>query len=138
MIVPFTSVFIIESVYREIVPLIKLSFLLWGFGMMLMRVCSLPFIIRNTSSDNSTEALSLSASTWSLATIFSGIIISSLNVHSIIVFIGGVFIIYTATREILHMMSFKDMEYDNRESQSVKTIIIGIVVMNLIFSFDSI
>ena len=74
LIVPLTSALIIESVYREIVPLIKLSFLLWGIGMMLMRVCSLPFIIRNTSSDNSTEALSLSASTWSLATIFSGII----------------------------------------------------------------
>ena len=44
-----------------------------------MRVCSLPFIIRNTTTNNSTEALSLSASTWSLATIFSGIIISGLD-----------------------------------------------------------
>ena len=47
--------------------------------MMLMRVCSLPFIIRNTNTDNSTEALSLSAATWSLAMIFSGVIISGLN-----------------------------------------------------------
>ena len=44
-----------------------------------MRVCSLPFIIRNTTSQNSTESLSLSASTWSLATIFSGLIISGLD-----------------------------------------------------------
>ena len=44
-----------------------------------MRVCSLPFIIRNTNTDNSTEALSLSAATWSLAMIFSGVIISGLN-----------------------------------------------------------
>ena len=46
---------------------------------MIMRVCSLPFIIRNTTSQNSTESLSLSASTWSLATIFSGLIISGLD-----------------------------------------------------------
>ncbi len=77
--VPLTSILIIESVYLEIVPLINFAFLSWGFGMMLMRVCSLPFIIRNTTPNNSTEALSLSASTWSLATIFSGIIISGLD-----------------------------------------------------------
>tara|TARA_B100001750_G_scaffold44292_1_gene32610 strand:- start:178 stop:1128 length:951 start_codon:yes stop_codon:yes gene_type:complete len=47
--------------------------------MMLMRVCSLPFIIRSTTAENSTEALSLSAATWSLATIFSGILISGLD-----------------------------------------------------------
>ena len=42
-------------------------------------VASPPFIIRNTTADNSTEALSLSAATWSLATIFSGLIISGLD-----------------------------------------------------------
>ena len=47
--------------------------------MMIMRVCSLPFIIRITTEKNSTEALSLSASTWSLATIFSGLMISGLD-----------------------------------------------------------
>ena len=79
LIVPLTSGLIIESVQRQIVPLIQLAFLSWGFGMMLMRVCSLPFIIRSTTAANSTEALSLSAATWSLATIFSGIIISGLD-----------------------------------------------------------
>ena len=79
IIVPITSAMIIESIYFSIVPLIQLSFLCWGVGMMLMRVCSLPFIIRNTTADNSTEALSLSAATWSLATIFSGLIISGLD-----------------------------------------------------------
>ncbi len=79
IIVPITSAMIIESIHFSIVPLIQLSFLCWGVGMMLMRVCSLPFIIRNTTADNSTEALSLSAATWSLATIFSGLIISGLD-----------------------------------------------------------
>jgi len=78
-IVPATSILIIESIHYLILPLIQLAFLSWGFGMMLMRVCSLPFIIRNTNADNSTEALSLSAATWSLSTIVSGMIISGLD-----------------------------------------------------------
>ena len=45
---------------------------------------------------------------------------------------------YTATREILHMMNLEDLDHDSQESQSVKTIITWIVAMNLIFSFDSI
>ena len=79
LVVPLTSAMIIEAIHFSIIPLIQLSFLLWGVGMMLMRVCSLPFIIRNTSTDNSTEALSLSAATWSLSTIFSGLLISGLD-----------------------------------------------------------
>ena len=79
LVVPITSAMIIEAIHFSIIPLIQLSFLLWGVGMMLMRVCSLPFIIRNTSTDNSTEALSLSAATWSLSTIFSGLLISGLD-----------------------------------------------------------
>ena len=67
-----------------------------------------------------------------------GIITSSLNLHSIIVLVGGVCIIYTATREILHMMNLNDLIHDNSEPQSVKKIIVWIVAMNLIFSFDSI
>ena len=67
-----------------------------------------------------------------------GAISSSLNLHSIIVFIGGVFILYTATQEILHMMNLDALEHDSRKPQSVKIIISWIVAMNLIFSFDSI
>ena len=66
------------------------------------------------------------------------IISSSLNLHSIIVLIGGVFILYTATREILHMMNLEDLEHDSRDPRSVKIIITWIVAMNLVFSFDSI
>ncbi len=67
-----------------------------------------------------------------------GVIKSSFNLHSIIVLIGGVFILYTATREILHMMNLEDLEHDNRKPQSIIKIISWIVVMNLVFSFDSI
>jgi len=88
VIVPLTSAMIIESIHFSMIPLIQLSFLSWGIGMMLMRVCSLPFIIRNTTPENSTEALSLSAATWSLSTIFSGILISTLDWVSFIDFFG--------------------------------------------------
>ena len=88
IIVPLTSAMIIESIHFSMIPLIQLSFLSWGIGMMLMRVCSLPFIIRNTTPENSTEALSLSAATWSLSTIFSGILISTLDWVSFIDFFG--------------------------------------------------
>ena len=67
-----------------------------------------------------------------------GIIHGNFNLHGIIVLIGGIFIIYTATSEILHMMNLNDIEHENRDPQSVKKIISWIVVMNLIFSFDSI
>ena len=103
IVVPITSALIIESVHNETIPLIKLSFLLWGVGMMLMRVCSLPFIIRNTTQHNSTEALSLSASTWSLATIFSGIIISGLDWMNYYSF--GSWIIYFNERNILWIIT---------------------------------
>ncbi len=79
VMVPITSMLIIESVRALFIPMIQFSFLLWGIGMMLMRVCSLPFIIRNSLDANRTEALSLSASTWSLSTIISGLLISGLG-----------------------------------------------------------
>jgi len=62
----------------------------------------------------------------------------SFNVHSIIVLGGGIFIIYTAIKEIWHMMLFKEHEENNKGKKSVKKIIFWIVIMNLVFSFDSI
>ena len=79
LMVPVTSILIVQSIHYNINYLINLSFLLWGLSMMIMRVCSLPFIIRNTDSTNTSEALSLIAATWSLSTIFSGLIISGIN-----------------------------------------------------------
>ena len=62
----------------------------------------------------------------------------SFNIHSLIVLLGGVFILYTATKEVLHMMH---IEYDLQKEtkpKSVASVITWIVLMNLIFSFDSI
>ncbi len=60
------------------------------------------------------------------------------NLHSIIVLFGGVFIIYTATAEILHMLSLDNSGDDARDPKSAKAIIFSIILMNLVFSFDSI
>lgn len=63
----------------------------------------------------------------------------SFNFHSVIVIFGGAFILYTATKEIIHMMSLEEAgkAVDRKPSPPGK--VIGmIVLMNVIFSFDSI
>ena len=63
---------------------------------------------------------------------------SSFNIHSLIVLVGGVFIIYTAIKEIWHMISLEDSHETDAKPKSVGTILFWIVLMNLVFSFDSI
>jgi len=75
-LVPLFSLLLIYSINRDLKQLIPFGFFGWGLSMMLVNVCSLPFILRNTNEKNSIESLSLSFSTWSLAMIFSGIAIS--------------------------------------------------------------
>ena len=67
-----------------------------------------------------------------------GVIECTFNLHALIVLLGGVFILYTATKEVLHMMSLDDLENENREPKSAASVITWIVLMNLVFSFDSI
>jgi len=69
----------------------------------------------------------------------NGIVEFSINIHSVIVLAGGVFIIYTAIKEIWHMMLLKEHEAtDDKSRSSVGKVILWIVIMNLVFSFDSI
>lgn len=65
------------------------------------------------------------------------------NGHSLIVLAGGGFIIYTAIKEIWHMISTKDLSHDveggnSKRMKSANAAITSIVIMNLVFSFDSI
>ena len=66
------------------------------------------------------------------------------NGHSIIVLLGGGFIIYTAIKEIWHMISTADLNHDvegagtTKSKKSTNAVITSIVIMNLVFSFDSI
>ena len=101
----------------------------WGIGIAILLRIVLLFILVNIIQYFQNPFIEID---------LEGIIKSNFNLHSIIVLIGGVFIIYTATREILHMMNLESLDHGNHKPQSVKTIIAWIVSMNLIFSFDSI
>jgi len=67
-----------------------------------------------------------------------GVIHGTFNLHAIIELVGGVFIIYTAVKEISHMMSLDDLHNEDRKPRSVASVVTWIVLMNLVFSFDSI
>jgi len=65
---------------------------------------------------------------------------ASFSLHSLIVLAGGGFIIYTAMKEIWHMTRLEHDDHGGGEDKkkSVGSVIFWIVLMNLVFSFDSI
>ena len=68
-----------------------------------------------------------------------GIFAAQFSIHSLIVLFGGIFILYTAVKEIFHMLSIEDLENPlDKKPGSVFFAILWIVLMNLVFSFDSI
>lgn len=67
-----------------------------------------------------------------------GFIEGTFNIHSMIVLFGGVFILYTAVKEIWHLVYLEEHGTENHKKGSVSKIIAMIILMNLIFSFDSI
>ncbi len=70
---------------------------------------------------------------------FTDILEGEFNIHSMIVLLGGIFIMYTAVKEIWHMLRLED-EHAAHDSKpkSINMIIFSIVIMNIVFSFDSI
>ena len=78
----------------------------WGIGIAILLRIILLFILTNIIQYFQNPILEIN---------MKGIISSSLNLHSIIVLIGGVFILYTATREILHMMNLEDLEHHSHD-----------------------
>ncbi len=63
----------------------------------------------------------------------------SFSGHSLIVLFGGAFIIYTAIKEITHLLVVKDLGAGEQgPTRSTAHAIFLIVLMNLVFSFDSI
>ncbi len=71
---------------------------------------------------------------------WTGIIEGSFNFATIVFLFGGVFIMYTAVKEIFHLLSIDDLanEHSDRKASSAMKVTAMIVFMNLIFSFDSI
>ncbi len=101
----------------------------WGIGLAVALRIVLLFIIL--------KVITLFQNPWfdiRLGEIVEG----TFNFHAIIVLLGGIFIIYTATKEIFHMMSIEDLGHESRKPSSVVKVVSLIVAMNLVFSFDSI
>ncbi len=69
-----------------------------------------------------------------------GVLEGSFNFATIVFLFGGVFIMYTAVKEISHLLALDDPAHDvdGGQSRSAAAVIALIVFMNLIFSFDSI
>jgi predicted tellurium resistance membrane protein TerC len=75
-----------------------------------------------------------------LAVHVEGFFEADVNVHAFIVLAGGVFVIYTAVKEIYHMLSVDNLGEHAHEKpkRSFGAAVMWIVLMNLVFSFDSI
>jgi len=70
-----------------------------------------------------------------------GVLEGAFNFSVIVFLFGGGFVMYTAVREIAHMLSLEDPEGDvhtDQDQKSVGAVVATMVMMNLIFSFDSI
>ena len=75
----------------------------------------------------------------SLVSMHNGSIDFDINIHSLIVLFGGGFIMYTAIKEIWHMISHETFSIQKEASnKTARAVVISIVIMNLVFSFDSI
>jgi len=71
---------------------------------------------------------------------WGSVVSGAVSGHSLIVLAGGVFLIYTALKEITHMMNLEEHESaQGREAtRSVTKALFWIVAMNLVFSFDTV
>ncbi len=69
-----------------------------------------------------------------------GIIEGGVNFATVVFLFGGVFIMYTAVKEIGHMLSVEHLDTPIGASgaKSAARVVATIVIMNLVFSFDSI
>ncbi|MEM6356994.1 MAG: TerC family protein [Pseudomonadota bacterium] len=68
-----------------------------------------------------------------------GIVEGGVNFSTIIFIFGGCFLMYTAVKEINHLLKLEDPEHAHEKSAKSATQVIALIVfMNLIFSFDSI
>lgn len=71
---------------------------------------------------------------------WDGVITGGVNFATLVFVFGGAFIMYTAVKEIGHMLSVDhlDSDVEAKDGKSALQVVLLIVVMNLIFSFDSV
>ncbi|MBL4705961.1 MAG: tellurium resistance protein TerC [Flavobacteriales bacterium] len=100
-----------------------------GIGIAIFLRIGLLFILKSLSEYFEVSVINLS---------IPGVFEVHLTIESLIYLAGGIFIIYTAIKEIWHMMLYTEGHESKKKKQKVGPIIIWIVVMNVVFSFDSI
>ena len=103
---------------------------IWGIGLAVVLRIVLLFVLL--------KMMDYFQSSWfKIDTVF---LHAELNFTSLITLLGGGFIIYTAVKEIIHMLSYEEAHAHDQEKKraSVGKIVALIVLMNLVFSFDSI
>ncbi len=102
----------------------------WGIGIAVGLRIVLLFLLLKMIEAFQAEWFSIS---W------EGVVEGTFNLHSIIVLVGGVFILYTAMKEIFHMIVVEDFQTEiKRDASSAKSVVAKIVFMIAVFSFDSI
>jgi predicted tellurium resistance membrane protein TerC len=102
----------------------------WGIGLAIVLRIILLFVVMQAIDLFQDELFHLK-----IGNLFEG----SFNGHALIVLIGGIFIIYTAIKEISHMLVVHEVGAStNGGGKSVASVFASIVLMNLVFSFDSI
>ena len=71
---------------------------------------------------------------------WAGVIEGGVNFATVVFLFGGIFIMYTAVKEIGHMLTIHnlDTDVDAKSGKSAMQVVMLIVLMNLIFSFDSV
>ena len=73
--VPTVAIALVLAVQHGLYQYLPTLFILWGIVFTLFQVSSLPYVMRNTSVENQSHAISLNYATHSFGTILSGIII---------------------------------------------------------------
>jgi predicted tellurium resistance membrane protein TerC len=103
---------------------------IWGIGLAVVLRIVLLFVLL--------KMMDSFQSTW--FKIDTAFVHAEVNFASLITLLGGGFIIYTAVKEIIHMLSYEEAHAHDQEKKraSVGKIVALIVLMNLVFSFDSI
>ncbi len=101
----------------------------WGIGLAVILRIVLLFVLMTLIDKIQGELFSIE---------LTGFIEGHFSFHALIVLIGGVFLLYTATKEISHMMVLEEHEQQQREPRSYFASLLWIVAMNAVFSFDSI
>lgn len=71
---------------------------------------------------------------------WEGFITGGVNFATCVFVFGGIFIMYTAVKEIGHMLSVEHLgtDVEGKSGKSATRVVMMIVLMNLIFSFDSV